>query len=221
MTSYATQPSLQEKAQRSRLGPLLRSAHSLLKYVGWRRQCQPPAPPHVKRSMLVEYVNRYQPDAFVETGTYRGDTVAKVRGRVASVVSIELDEQLATLARRRFARCQNVTIVQGDSAEMLRTVVPGLPGRAVFWLDGHYSGGVTAGAGACPLTSELLTILADARDHIILVDDVRLFGTSGYPTVDEIHAALNGSGRLFDVKNKLDTLRIVPSSLSRDNNRMN
>jgi hypothetical protein len=60
-------------------------------------------------------------------------------------------------------------------------------------LDGHYSGGSTAyGETACPLISELDAIKKHERkDHIILIDDSRFFGTTpGYPAMEEVRKSL-------------------------------
>jgi len=55
---------------------------------------------------------------------------------------------------------------------------------ALFWLDAHYSQGVTAGASeAAPILKEL-SCLAGRHRHkdVILIDDARLFGLkAGYP----------------------------------------
>ena len=131
-------------------------------------------------------MKRFGPTTFVETGTYRGDTIAAVRTYVTRSVSIELDETLCALARHRFRRHPDVEILWGDSGTLLAAVVEGLTEPAAFWLDGHYSGGVTADSGGdAPILSELEAVLTSPVAHLVLVDDARLFdGTNGYPTLD-------------------------------------
>ncbi|HNI34790.1 MAG TPA: hypothetical protein PLV93_05290 [Microthrixaceae bacterium] len=181
-------PSLAERLQRSALGPAIRGVVSRAKTGRWRAAgSPPPAPPHIKLSTVQEYAKRFKPSAFVETGTYRGDTVAGLAPLVPRVVSIELDERLATLAKARFVDDVNIDILQGDSAQRLPEIVADLREPALFWLDGHFSGGATAGDGACPIVDELTTVLSTDVDHIVLVDDARLFdGTDAYPTIDEV-----------------------------------
>lgn len=107
---------------------------------------------------------------------------------MAKSVSIELDETLCALARRRFRRHPDVEILWGDSGSLLANVVEQLTEPAVFWLDGHYSGGVTADSGGdAPILSELEAVLVSPVAHLVLVDDARLFdGTNGYPTMDAV-----------------------------------
>jgi hypothetical protein len=70
----------------------------------------------------------------------------------------------------------------------LADVVKGLTAPAAFWLDGHYSGGVTADSGGdAPILRELQAVLTSSIDHLVLIDDARLFdGTNGYPTLDVV-----------------------------------
>jgi hypothetical protein len=161
----------------------------------WRaRSCPPPAPPHLKRAIVADYVKKHGPTVFVETGTYRGDTLARIQPLVSQAISIELDPVLASAAKRRFRRRSHVEIRVGDSAVALPEVVAGINEPALYWLDGHFSGGVTADSGESPVLKELEAILASSGKSTILVDDARLFdGTKGYPTLDEVVSLL---GRL-------------------------
>ncbi len=133
-------------------------------------------------------MKQFKPTTFVETGTYRGDTLAAVRPHVAKSVSIELDETLCALARHRFRRHPDVEILWGDSGTLLADVVLVLTEPAAFWLDGHYSGGVTADSGGdAPILRELEAVLESSVAHLVLIDDARLFdGTNGYPTLEVV-----------------------------------
>lgn len=183
-----------EGIQSSAVGPSIRRAVSLARTPGWRRRgCPPPAPPHIKSRIVRDYAIRNRIATFVETGTYRGDTLAVVHEHVRRSISIELDPRLAALARRRFARDPDVEIVEGDSGLRLPEVVEQLHEPALFWLDGHYSSGVTAlGDKDSPIEEELQAVLAAGRpDHVVLVDDARLFtGDGEYPRIDEIRAVV-------------------------------
>ena len=60
----------------------------------------------------------------------------------------------------------------------------------MFWLDAHYSSGVTArGVVDSPIAQELETIFSHpAKGHVILIDDAREFtGHGGYPTIEELY----------------------------------
>jgi hypothetical protein len=179
-----------EKIHVSPLGPALRSVTSRFLAPMWILRGRPaPAPPHRKRQIVNGYAKRSEVTAFVETGTFRGDTLAVVSRSVPASISIELDERLARLARQRFARRSGVSIRHADSAAELPSVVGNLDGPALFWLDGHFSDGVTAlGDQVTPIEDELVAVLGpDRPDHVVLIDDARLFtGTGGYPSLERI-----------------------------------
>ncbi len=150
-----------------------------------------PPPPPLKRQTLRDYARRFGLRVFVETGTYLGDTTAVLKDDFRRVVSIELSEPLYERARRRFARSKNVELLQGDSGKILPRVVSELEEPALFWLDGHYSAGITAkGEQETPVFEELEAILASpVSGHAVLVDDARLFtGRNGWPSLEELRA---------------------------------
>jgi hypothetical protein len=126
---------------------------------------------------------------FFETGTYLGNTVCGVKDVFEEVYSVELSRELAQLARERFAKDKHVHIINEDSSTALNTFVMRLKQPAIFWLDAHYSAGVTAkGKVQTPVKEELRAILSHPlKSHYILIDDVKDFnGHNDYPTVAEI-----------------------------------
>jgi hypothetical protein len=168
----------------------------------------PPTPAFKHREIA-----RYAPgiNAFVETGTYRGDTVEAMRSRFRDVWSIELSHDLATAAARRFAGAPNVRILEGDSATILPTILPELLEPSLFWLDGHWCGGETAhGETETPLLAELIAVLARPQPDVILVDDARLLGTRGYPSVEAIVSMVEGALPPRALSIVHDIARIVP-----------
>jgi hypothetical protein len=159
----------------------------------WKEAGRPvPPPPTVKQRVVAAYGEHFELATLVETGTYLGQMVEAQRNRFARVWSIELDKALARVARERFADSKNVTILQGDSSEHLRDVLAASNDRCLFWLDAHYSAGITArGDTDTPIRRELELILATPSEHVILIDDARCFGANDfpdYPTVDEIRS---------------------------------
>ena len=177
---------------RIKISPLARSAVSILKVPSWVLQNRPhPSPPHLKRRRIIALANEHKFESFVETGTYRGDMLARIskKSSISKITSIELDNRLAEEAQFRFHRDTKITILQGDSGSVLSNITNGLPRPALFWLDGHYSGGVTAlGETTTPIFAELQAIDSSKRDSdVLLIDDIRLFnGLDGYPTLEEL-----------------------------------
>jgi len=147
-----------------------------------------PPPSSFKRRVLRQAADRHALRILVETGTYKGDTVATLRHRFDRIVSIELSPFYAERARRRFAPDANVAILEGDSADVLLEVVEGLRQPALFWLDGHWSGGDTArGTVGSPVSTEVDIVLRSPYPHVVLIDDARCFdGSDGYPKLVDL-----------------------------------
>lgn len=126
--------------------------------------------------IVMELAKLNDATVFVETGTYHGETTRWASNRFDSVFTIEKAESLYNLHKKELSHLRGVELFLGDSREVLPSIVAKLGDRkAVFWLDGHWSGGETAGADdECPLIGELACLSERAQD-IILIDDARLF----------------------------------------------
>lgn len=84
---------------------------------------------------------------------------------------------------------------------------------ALFWLDGHYSAGVTAkGEKHTPIYEELEHILGtQERKHVIIIDDARLFGTDpAYPNLEELSDFIKAKRNNVDILVQDDSIRITP-----------
>lgn len=180
----------------------------------WERQGRPAPPPHViKQRNLRRYARRYGLKVLVETGTCFGDMVEAMKPHFDKIYSIELSRELYARARERFAADAHVELIQGDSGQRLGEVMARLERPAIFWLDGHYSAGVTAkGDKETPIVEELLQIFAAPdRGHVILIDDARLFGTDpSYPTVDEVEELVRSKRGGVSVSVEDDSIVIAP-----------
>ena len=114
--------------------------------------------------------------------------VFAMQNEFEKIYSIELSHLFFQKAKMRFKKYSNVTLLEGDSGKMLKELIPQITCPSLFWLDGHYSGGLTAkGDKECPVYEELANILSSEIDHTILIDDARLFiGQNDYPTIQEL-----------------------------------
>ncbi len=159
--------------------------------VQWEIEGRPPPPPDiVKRGMIKAYARQFGCSYLVETGTFFGDTIQAMLDTFERIWSIELAPDLAAAAQRRFATHKHVQIIEGDSSEVLREIVPRLDQATLFWLDGHWNGDELTAKGqtASPLLAELETVLAEPPGrHVILIDDARAFtGVGDYPALSDI-----------------------------------
>jgi hypothetical protein len=156
----------------------------------WIARGKPLRPPHaLKAAVVKDYGSRYSIETLVETGTYLGDMVESCKDSFRRIITIELSRDLHARATERFKADKHVSVLHGDSSDVLLHVLARLDGRCLFWLDAHYSGGVTAqGDVLTPIYTELDCIFgARASNHIVLVDDAGDFvGTEGYPTIAEL-----------------------------------
>jgi len=179
----------------------------------WEKNGRPSPPPHiVKQIAIEEYRKKFETKILVETGTYLGDMVEAKRDHFENIYSIELSEKLFQKATKKFKTYPHIKILHGDSGIVLNKLIQAIDKPALFWLDGHYSGGITAkGAKECPIPEELEAILKSNLRHVILIDDARLFdGTHDYPILDEIKQLFEKNGRHYSLTVKDDIIRLVP-----------
>lgn len=179
----------------------------------WEEAGRPAPPPHiVKRMTIAGYQGKYGYSTLIETGTFMGDMVEAQKNNFKRIISIELSDHLCKRAKNKFRADNNVTIVHGDSGKVLNDVLKNISEPAIFWLDGHYSSGITAkGDTNCPIFGELDAILAsNVKNHILLIDDARLFsGDDDYPTIDQVTRYILDRNLNYKVEVKDDIIRYV------------
>lgn len=174
-----------------------------------------PLPDLMKRAILAKIASECGVTVFVETGTFRGDTPWCFRNMFRKIFSIEVQPQLAQLAAKRFSAYPHIEIVEGDSAKKLAEIIPKIDGSVLFWLDGHYSAGVTGrGDDDCPLWGELHAINGNlAHPFVIIVDDARCFGVNeGYPTLEELRTYVSENFPKHRMSVENDLIRITPAA---------
>lgn len=139
-------------------------------------------------SLFAKFPNTY----FIESGSFTGNGIQQAlnTGCFAKIHSIELSRVYYQTVLQRFENHPQVFLWQGDSGELLNTLLQDIEASATFWLDAHYSGGDTAhGSTESPILKELRCIRNHAiKTHVILIDDVRQFGSYefDYVTLEEI-----------------------------------
>jgi len=175
--------------------------------------CTGVAPPPIKRFIISHYLRRYRLKTFIETGTYLGDTLAHIaQNKSINCISIELSNELYYGACERFRYYSNTRVIQGDSGFVLPELLETLTAPALFWLDGHFSGGPTARGGKdSPVNSELQAILeSPIKEHVILIDDARCFnGTNDYPYIDDLLQNVRRHG-YYAMEVSADIIRLTP-----------
>ncbi|MEC9308255.1 MAG: hypothetical protein VX966_01955 [Chloroflexota bacterium] len=171
----------------------------------------------------------------VETGTYQGHTVEALIREFEKIMSVDLSQECLDVAQvridrqKRFKRIRGkgpaeVSLVCGNSLEVLPSFLDSIEGSAVFWLDAHYSGGNTKRLDSqdCIVLEELLLILdhdssgtkEDSRTlvHAIVIDDARCMGKGDYPTIAEVVEVVRNRKDNVRIKIEDDMIKILPVS---------
>jgi hypothetical protein len=168
---------------------------------------RPPIPHWVKQRTIAAVAKRYGVDVLVESGTLYGDMPYALRNQFGAIFSIELSHELHVQAAHRLRGYPHIHLFHGDSGKVLTEWLPRLADRAVFWLDGHYSGGATAkGVLETPIVQELTAVLSANRDrpnneHLILIDDARCFnGTNSYPTCAQLEDLVRKFSASYEIR---------------------
>jgi hypothetical protein len=182
----------------------------------WERAAKPNPPPHaVKRRIVSDYAVSYGTNTLIETGTYLGDMIYAMKKKFQVIYSIELSDALAHKASRRFRANHHIHILAGDSGKVLPQILTDISNPCLFWLDGHYSGGITAkGETESPVIEEVMTILGHrVKKHVLLIDDARCFdGTKGYPALNTLRELVERWGQGYGLSVADDVIRIVPEA---------
>jgi hypothetical protein len=182
----------------------------------WEKNGRPDPPPHLfKQRILHKYAQQYKLRTLVETGTYYGDMVEAMKDIFHTIYSIELSPDLYKSAKRRFKSDSHVHLIFGDSGEELKRLIDHIDTPSLFWLDGHYSGGVTArGKQDTPIYDELKHIFAGPNPNaanVIIIDDARCFGTDpAYPTIEELQVFVHSHKQNVAIQVEHDSIRIIP-----------
>ena len=182
----------------------------------WEKIGRSSPPPHiVKETLIKDYARTFNTRILVETGTYLGDMVYAMRKSFSRILSFELDQALYEQAHMRFAGDDHIEIIHGDSGQLLGDYLTSINEPCLFWLDGHYSGGITArGELETPVKSELDHVFAHpVSGHVILIDDARCFtGQNDYPTLEELQRYVNERTQGWQFSVEDDVIRIHPAN---------
>ncbi len=127
-------------------------------FIGWGKSSYAAPSPHfIKQKVLLR--NAISGATWVETGTHLGQTTKELSKHGTFVYSIEPEPTLYSNAADYFKSYPNVEILKGVSEEVFPSLLPKLSGDINFWLDGHYSTGITfKGPQDTPILEELAHI---------------------------------------------------------------
>lgn len=166
-----------------------------------------PTPSLIKQKYVKDYASKYLLNTMIETGTYTGNMIKATKYIFKKIYSIELDRSLYENAKRKFRKDKHITLIQGDSAKKLPLILKKIKEPSLFWLDAHFSEGITAlGDMKTPITKELQAILNHRiKNHVILIDDAANFiGQNDYPTISNLKKNLKKHNKYkIKIENKI------------------
>lgn len=127
-------------------------------------------------------------DVFVETGTFKGDTVENIKKHFSEIHSVELSEEYFNYSKERFKNEPKIKLYLDHSSDFLKKNQAELSDKSIlYWLDAHWCvADKTAGQKSqCPLLDEIKAIKNLNIKSVIIIDDARLF-TASPPAPHEI-----------------------------------
>lgn len=113
---------------------------------------------------------------FIETGTYKAQTTEWASKNFKKVITVEAHRGFFDRATKIHANRKNIRFIFGDSLVQLPKAIKPLRKPALIWLDAHkcrFEDSLTA--SECPLVDELQAIKATGVEHVIMIDDARMF----------------------------------------------
>jgi hypothetical protein len=128
---------------------------------------------------LVAFLTKALPlKLFVETGTFKGDSLEVALRFFPRCESVEASVPLYEQVRARFRLRENARLQLGDSPSFLRQRQAEFAQTpTLFWLDAHWcNADDTSGAASqSPLLEELGAIGSLHQDSVVLIDDAWLY----------------------------------------------
>ena len=128
-------------------------------------------------------LNKEKYKIFIETGTYRGDTIEYLKHDYDKLISIEITKKWYNYCVDKFKNDKHITLYHGDAIDILPNILKNINEPAIIFLDSHYSGGTTGKTNKnttdTALLEELKILQFRNYDDIIIIDDTSFLGSKG------------------------------------------
>lgn len=189
----------------------------------YKRSFNNPVPDFIKRKYLVGILKNKN-TAWIETGTFLGKTTIFLSNNSNFVISLEPSKECYIKAKENTKYKSNILLINENSENGLKKAVDIIVNKYAgdyigFWLDGHYSGGITYQNEIISPIKEELEIIFNAinkgdlpyKNIYIFIDDIRLFIGSvteeekRYPSLDYISKKLSEFGFTISIANDILT----------------
>lgn len=205
--------SLKDVVRQTRLYDVILHSRQRSEVRAWQKNGRVgPLPSLLKQALVKDYARRFSIRTFVETGTYLGTMVDATKDTFSRILSIELDQALYERAAKRFARYANVSILLGDSGDVLQDVLATVTVPCLFWLDAHFSGGITVrGNLDTPVLQELEHMLTHkVAEHVVLIDDADWLDFHAHVSIDQLRDLVQSYRPDWRFEVTADIVRVHP-----------
>lgn len=142
--------------------------------ITWPGMGKPFNDQHARTSAIELIIDEFQPDLFLETGTFFGHTTEMLSEYSKPVHTAELKRSFALISRRRLRRFPNTHVHRCPSLALIRRI-PRAPGARLFaYLDAHWW------SDDPPLASEVSALTGGWDELVVVIDDFKVPDDSGY-----------------------------------------
>ena len=174
---------------------------------------------------MVTFLSRQLPfEIFFESGTFKGDSIERVKKQFNRLYSVELSEHYFELSKLRFKNDPQVKIIHGDASVVLKNLNNQFSGKSIlYWLDSHWCDAeATEGATCqCSLLKELEAIELVNDNSVVLIDDARLFLSppgiphdyTQWPDIDELFRNLKEKSASHNLMVLNDVIIFFPEKI--------
>lgn len=149
---------------------------------------------------------QYSFNTFVETGTWKGETIFNMEPLFDNLYTIEIKKELYDNLVNNYTN-NKINFINNDSSHEIPNLCKNiLKDNTIFFLDGHWSRMDTGkGEKEVPLIEELTAINKYFTEAaIIIVDDIRLFG-KGPQYNDDRYSDVDWS--YINIKDVIDSIK--------------
>ena len=157
-------------------------------------------------------------NCFIETGTFKGDTIFSLEPLFNKLYTIEYSEKYYNNTKNIY-NGNKINFILGDSSIVFEHLLPNVTDKCIFFLDGHYSGNDTGQSNKdCPLEEEIIHINnLYTNEAIIIIDDFRLFGLdSSAGKLGEDWSKINKEKLLTILEPRINKVYHLDSNISKD-----
>lgn len=186
----------------------------IMQTIKWYAKSRYSSTPHlIKQKIVKSYQRKYEIPILIETGTYLGTMVNATKDTFKKIYTIELDKKLYWRAKNKFKKNNHIKVFFGDSTKVLPELLKQIRRPCLFWLDAHFSKGITAkGSKETPIINELTAILkSKIKTYVILIDDANAFtGKKDYPFLTSLKRFILENNPSLYIQVKDNIIRVTP-----------